>query len=257
MKILLSPAKSINFDISVENPIQSQPIFLNESEKLVKKLKKLSSKKISELMKVSDAIAELNYQRFQDWTAPFTSHNAKSAADIFTGAAYQGLDYPTLSQENRVEGQNRLRILSGLYGILKPLDIIQPYRLEMGTRFAVTPKITNLYKFWDTKILDELNKELAEDQYQFLVNVASGEYFKAAQLNKLNFPVITPIFKDRSPSGEYKVIMTFAKKARGLMTRYIIQNNINSIEDVKGFNLDGYSFFANDSTENEFVFMRG
>jgi len=257
MKILLSPAKSINFDISVDNPIQSQPVFLNESEKLVKKLKKLSSKKIGELMKVSQSIADLNYQRFQKWELPFTPQNAKSAADIFTGAAYQGLDYPSLSQKNRVEGQDRLRILSGLYGILKPLDIIQPYRLEMGTRFTVTPKITNLYKFWDTKILDILNQELSKDEHQFLVNVASGEYFKAAQLNKLKYPVITPVFKDRSPSGDYKVIMTFAKKARGYMTRYIIENNINSIEDLKGFNTDGYSFFANDSTDNEFVFMRG
>lgn len=257
MKILLSPAKSINFDINIENSINSQPIFLDDSQRLIKKLNKLSSKKIGKLMKVSDAIADLNYNRFQDWSLPFTSDNAKSAADIFTGAAYQGLDYPTLSQNNREEGQNRLRILSGLYGILKPLDIIKAYRLEMGTSLAVTPKITNLYKFWDTKILNVLNNELAEDEHQFLVNVASGEYFKAAKLEKLNYPVITPIFKDRSPSGDYKVIMTFAKKARGYMTRYIIENKINSIEEIKGFDTDGYSFHVNESTESEFVFMRG
>ena len=257
MKILLSPAKSINFDVEVENPIQSQPIFLSDSEKLIKKLEKLSAKKIGKLMKVSDAISELNYNRFQEFKTPFTAKNSKSAADIFTGAAYQGLDYPELNSADRLEGQNRLRILSGLYGILKPLDLIQPYRLEMGTSFAVTPKTTNLYKFWDTKILNELNNELANDNSQFLVNVASSEYFKAAKLEQLNYPIITPIFKDRAKCGDYKVIMTFAKKARGYMTRYIIKNKINSIEELKGFNLDGYAFSANESTDSEFVFLRG
>jgi len=257
MKILLSPAKSIKFEIEVENSIKSQPIFLDQSEKLIKKLRKLSKNKISKLMKVSDAIAELNYDRFQTWNLPFTDTNSKSAADIFTGAAYQGLDYPTLSPENRVEGQNRLRILSGLYGILKPLDLIQPYRLEMGTRFSVTPKITNLYQFWNSKIVDELNAELVNDSSQFLVNVASGEYFKAAKLEKLKYPVVTPIFKDRSKNGDYKVIMTFAKKARGLMTKYIIQNKIDTIEELKGFNYEGYEFQANESNETEFVFFRG
>lgn len=257
MKILLSPAKSINFEVEVENTIKSQPLFLDHSERLIKKLRKLSKKKISTLMKVSDAIAELNHDRFQEWNLPFTADNSKSAADIFTGAAYQGLDYPTLSEENRVEGQNRLRILSGLYGILKPLDLIQPYRLEMGTRFAVTPKVTNLYKFWDTKLVNYLNAELAEDSSPFLVNVASGEYFKAAKLEDLKYPVITPIFKDRAKSGDYKVIMTFAKKARGLMTKYIIQNKIESIEELKGFNYEGYEFQANESNETEFIFYRG
>jgi cytoplasmic iron level regulating protein YaaA (DUF328/UPF0246 family) len=257
MKILLSPAKSIDFDINVDNPINSLPVMLKDSEYLINKLGKLSAKQISKLMKVSDAIGELNYNRFQNWELPFTSANSKAAADIFTGAAYQGLEYPKLSKDERIEGQNRLRILSGLYGVLKPLDLIQPYRLEMGTSFKVTPKKTNLYKFWDTQILDFLTAELVKDETPFVVNVASGEYFKAAQLNKLNFPIVTPIFKDKSPSGEYKVIMTFAKKARGLMTRYIIKNKINSIEDVKGFNLDGYKFMATESNENEFVFYRG
>jgi cytoplasmic iron level regulating protein YaaA (DUF328/UPF0246 family) len=257
MKILLSPAKSINFEIEVENPIKSQPIFLNQSEKLIKKLRKLTTSKISKLMKVSDAISELNYNRFQNWELPFTDVNSKSAADIFTGAAYQGLDYPSLTAEDRLEGQDRLRILSGLYGILKPLDLIQPYRLEMGTRFPTSTKATNLYHFWDTKLVDELNTELATDSSQFLVNVASHEYFKAAKLADLKYPVITPIFKDRSKTGDYKVIMTFANKARGLMTKYIIQNNIDSIEELKGFNYEGYEFQANQSNDTEFVFYRG
>jgi len=256
MKILLSPAKSINFDIEVENTIESQPLFLNQSEKLIKKLRKLSTDKISKLMKVSDAIAELNYNRFQSWELPFTPHNSKSAADIFTGAAYQGLDYPSLSQEDRLEGQNRLRILSGLYGILKPLDLIQPYRLEMGTRFPTSTKATNLYHFWESKLVDELNTELENDSSQFLVNVASSEYFKAAKLADLKYPVVTPIFKDRSKTGDYKVIMTFAKKARGLMTKYIIQNKIETIEELKGFNYDGYVYQANESNDTEFVFFR-
>jgi cytoplasmic iron level regulating protein YaaA (DUF328/UPF0246 family) len=257
MKILLSPAKSINFEIEVENPIQSQPIFLDKSEKLIKKLRKLSQSDISKLMKVSAAISELNYNRFQNWTVPFTKDNSKSAADIFTGAAYQGLDYPSFTSEDRVEGQDRLRILSGLYGVLKPLDLIQPYRLEMGTRFPTSEKATNLYHFWDSKIVDELNTELAKDTSQFLVNVASNEYFKAAKLENLKYPVVTPIFKDRSKTGEYKVIMTFAKKARGLMTKYIIQNRIESIEELKGFNYEGYEFQQNESNATEFMFFRG
>ncbi len=257
MKILLSPAKSINFDVEVENSIQSQPIFLTQSEKLIKKLRKLSKTKISKLMKVSAAISELNYNRFQTWELPFTVNNSKSAADIFTGAAYQGLDYPSLTTEDRIEGQSRLRILSGLYGILKPLDLIQPYRLEMGTRFPTSKKATNLYHFWDTELVNALNTELATDTSQFLVNVASSEYFKAAKLADLKFPVITPIFKDRAKSGDYKVIMTFAKKARGLMTKYIIQNKIDSIEELKGFNYEGYEFQSNESNDTEFVFFRG
>jgi cytoplasmic iron level regulating protein YaaA (DUF328/UPF0246 family) len=257
MKILLSPAKSINFEIETNNPIKSQPLFLNQSEKLIKKLRKLSKDKISKLMKVSEAIAELNYNRFQNWNLPFTEENSKSAADIFTGAAYQGLDYPSLTAEDRLEGQDRLRILSGLYGILKPLDLIQPYRLEMGTRFPTSAKATNLYHFWDSKLVKELNTELANDSSQFLVNVASQEYFKAAKLTDLKYPVITPIFKDRAKSGEYKVIMTFAKKARGLMTKFIIQNKVETIDELKGFNYEGYEFQQNESNETEFVFFRG
>ena len=256
MKILLSPAKSIKLDIQAENPLNTLPVFLSESEKLVKKLKQLKPTDIKILMKVSDDIAELNYKRFKQWHLPFTPENSKAAADIFTGAAYQGLNYPTLSLNKRVEGQNRLRILSGLYGILKPLDLIQPYRLEMGTRFQVTPKIKNLYQFWGDKINHFINDELKKDEHQFLVNLASAEYFKAAKLKAINYPVITPIFKDRAKNGEYKVIMTYAKKARGMMSRFIIENQINSIEDLKAFDTDGYSFYGNGTNENEIVFVR-
>ena len=235
MKILLSPAKSIQFDIEAENPFNTLPVFLNESEKLMKKLKKLSPKAIKKLMKVSDEIAELNYQRFQEWHLPFTPQNSKAAADIFTGAAYQGLAYPTLSLEERIEGQNRLRILSGLYGILRPLDLIQPYR---------------------EKLNHHINEELENDTTPFVVNLASAEYFKAVKLNAINYPVVTPIFKDRAKTGDYKVIMTFAKKARGLMSRFIIKNKIDSIDGLKSFDAEGYSFLDKESNTKEFVFVR-
>lgn len=257
MKILLSPAKSIKLDVKAENPLQTLPVFLNDAEKLVKQLKKLTPSDIKSLMKVSDDIAQLNYNRFKDWHLPFTPNNSKAAADIFTGAAYQGLDYPTLSVDDRIEGQHRLRILSGLYGVLKPLDLIQPYRLEMGTRFQVSTKIKNLYQFWDDKINHFLNDELSKDNHPFLVNLASAEYFKAAQLKQINHTVVTPVFKDRAKNGDYKVIMTYAKKARGLMSRFIIKNKINTIEDLKAFNYSNYSFYGTGKDENEIVFTRG
>ena len=257
MKILLSPAKSIDFDKVIANHQPTKPVFLDEAAYLINKLRKLSAKKIGSLMHVSSQIATLNYNRFQNWKLPFTSENSKPAADIFTGAAYQGLDYSSLNEQSRLDGQSYLRILSGLYGLLKPLDLIQPYRLEMGTRFNVTPKTTNLYKYWGHKICDQLNDELKQDEFPVLVNLASSEYFKAAKLELINFPVITPIFKDRSKLGDYKVIMTFAKKARGLMCRYIIKNEINEVELLKGFNYEGYAFSATESTEKELDFLSG
>ncbi len=256
MKILLSPAKSINFDKTVTQHNFTQPVFLDKSEYLINKLRKLSAKKISKLMSVSAEIADLNYNRFQEWHVPFTDGNSKPAADIFAGTVYQGLDFSDLSKEERERAQSYVRILSGLYGLLKPLDLIQPYRLEMGTRFAVTPKLKNLYLFWGDEILNRLNEELKDDECQVIVNLASSEYFKAAKLNKIEYPVITPVFKDKTKSGEYKVIMTFAKKARGLMARYIIQNGISDVESIKAFDTEGYEYSANDSSESEFVFIR-
>jgi len=257
MKVLLSPAKSINLKKESRNPSPTLPIFLDKSDYLVNKLKKVSAKKIAKTMGVSHDIANLNYERYQDWHLPFTESNSKAAGDIFAGEVYRGLDFSSLSDQDRKTGQSTLRILSGLYGLLKPLDLIQPYRLEMGTRFAVTPKQKNLYIFWGDLLADALNEELENDESPFVVNLASSEYFKAAKLNQIKYPVITPIFKDKTKSGEYKVIMTFTKKARGLMSRYILQNNINSPENLKGFDTEGYSFEANASTDNEFIFIRG
>lgn len=257
MKIILSPAKSIHFDIESTGTSFSQPIFLKEAEYLVNKLDKLSARQIAKLMSVSQDIADLNVGRFQNWEVPFTKLNSRPAADVFTGTAYQGLGFSNLSEAERQVGQKKLRILSGLYGLLKPLDLIQPYRLEMGTSFKVTPKVKNLYLYWNSKILDQLNEELKNDANPILVNLASSEYFKAAKLKDVKFPVVTPVFKDLSKSGDYKVVMTFAKKARGLMARYIITENIIDIEGVKSFGLDGYYFYPQGSSDKELVFRRG
>lgn len=234
----------------------TQPTFIGESAKLQKKLAKLSVGQIGKLMKISKDLAELNYQRFQDWTVPFTSENAFPAGLIFSGAAYQGLDFESLSKQQKMEGQERLRILSGLYGLLKPLDLIQPYRLEMGTRFAYTPKQKNLYLFWGNKIREELQKELDQDGDRLLVNVASSEYFKAAQLNKLEAEVITPVFKDLNKKGEYKVNMQFAKLSRGRMSRFIIENKIDKADHIKAFDTEGYCFVPAESSDSEYVFHR-
>ena len=256
MKIILSPAKSINEQAECGKLDVTQPVFLEESAKLQKKLAKLSANQISKLMKVSKDLGELNYQRFQDWKLPFTTKNAIPAGLAFSGAAYQGMDFEGLTATQKKEGQKRLRILSGLYGLLKPLDLIQPYRLEMGTRFAYTPKVKNLYLFWGDKIREELQKELDQEKSKLLVNVASSEYFKAAQLDKLDAEVITPVFKDINKNGEYKVNMQFAKLSRGRMTRFIIQNKIEKSESLKAFDAEGYYFVPTESSESEYIFHR-
>ncbi|MCG1035620.1 peroxide stress protein YaaA [Polaribacter sargassicola] len=252
MKIIISPAKSLDFDSKVPTNLYTQPRFLDQSNKLNKKLKTLSKNKLSELMKISDDLAALNYERNQSWQTPFTTENAKQAIYSFTGAVFQGIDVNSLEEEKIPLLQENLRILSGLYGLLKPLDLIQPYRLEMGTKLKVG-RAENLYKFWDTTIANSLNNELEDNE--LLVNLASTEYFKAIPKKVLKAPMITPIFKDFK-NGEYKVVMTYAKKARGLMVRYIIDNNVNTIEDLKGFNVDKYRFSEELSSGNDLVFTR-
>ena len=252
MKIIISPAKSLDFENKATTTQYSQPRFLEQSEKLSKKLKTLSRKKLGELMKISDDLSSLNYDRNQQWKPPFTIDNAKQAIYSFTGEVFRGIDVTTLSEDKIPTLQNKLRILSGLYGLLKPLDLIQPYRLEMGTKLKVG-RTENLYKFWDTTLVDSLNAELSENE--LLINLASTEYFKALPKKVLKVPMITPVFKDLK-NGEYKTIMTFAKKARGLMVRYIIENNIETIDDLKGFDVNGYGFSEAMSSENELVFTR-
>ena len=252
MKIIISPAKSLDFESPVVTKLHSQPQFLEDSTKLNKKLKTLSRKKLSEFMGISKDLAELNYQRNQDWSLPFTTSNAKQAVFAFTGEVYRGIDVITLQEEKLPILQDRLRILSGLYGLLKPLDLIQPYRLEMGKKLKVGRK-ENLYKFWGDKIVQALNNEMSDDE--LLLNLASSEYFKAVNQKVLKVPMVTPVFKDFK-NGQYKTIMTFAKKARGLMVRYIVDNNITTIEGIKGFDVEAYGFDPSMSTETELVFTR-
>lgn len=252
MKIIISPAKSLDFESKVPTSLHTQPRFLEQSIKLNKKLKTLSRKKLSELMKISNDLARLNYDRNQEWKTPFNTHNAKQAIYAFTGEVFRGIDINTLEEDKLPLLQDRLRILSGLYGLLKPLDLIQPYRLEMGTRLKVGRR-DNLYKFWDDALAKSLNEELADDE--LLINLASSEYFKALPKKILKVPMVTPIFKDFK-NGQYKTIMTFAKKARGLMVRYIIENNIKTIEGLKGFDVDNYGFSEDMSTEKDLVFTR-
>jgi cytoplasmic iron level regulating protein YaaA (DUF328/UPF0246 family) len=252
MKIIISPAKSLDFESVVPTSLYTQPRFLEQSNKLAKKLKTLSKNKIGDLMTISEALSQLNYERNQTWETPFTTDNAKQAIYSFTGAVFMGIDVNSLEEEKIPVLQERLRILSGLYGLLKPLDLIQPYRLEMGTRLKVG-KTENLYKFWDDTLADSLNEELKEDE--LLVNLASTEYFKALPKKVLKVPMITPVFKDFK-NGQYKIVMTYAKKARGLMVRYIIDNNVNTIEELKSFNSDSYLFSEEMSSGNDLVFTR-
>jgi hypothetical protein len=252
MKIIISPAKSLDFETKAATSLHSQPLFLEQSEKLNKKLKTLSKSKLSDLMKISDDLASLNYERNQTWETPFTPENSKQAIYAFTGEVFRGIDVNSLESEKVPLLQERLRIISGLYGLLKPLDLIQPYRLEMGTRLKVG-RTENLYKFWDDTVAKSLNEELEEGE--LLVNLASSEYFKAIPKKILKVPMVTPAFKDFK-NGEYKTIMTFAKKARGLMVRYIIDNNVKTIEELKGFNSNRYRFSEKLSSENNLVFTR-
>jgi uncharacterized protein len=252
MKIIISPAKSLDFESKVETSLHTQPKFLEQSEKLNKKLKTLSKKKLSDLMSISNDLASLNYERNQEWETPFTIENSKQAIYAFTGAVFQGIDVTTLPLEKLPLLQENLRILSGLYGLLKPLDLIQPYRLEMGTRLKVGRK-DNLYKFWDDSVANALNDELQEGE--LLINLASSEYFKVIPKKVLKVPMITPVFKDFK-NGQYKTIMTYAKKARGLMVRYIIDHNVQTIEELKNFDVENYRFSEGMSSENEIVFTR-
>ncbi len=252
MKIIISPAKSLDVETKAPTSICTQPIFLEHSEKINKKLKTLSARKLSDLMKISKELAELNYNRNQAWHTPFTLKNAKQTIYTFTGEVYRGINIHTIKKENLSVLQKRLRILSGLYGLLRPLDLILPYRLEMGTRLKIGRK-ENLYKFWNDILANSLNEELEDNE--LLINLASSEYIKAIPQKALKTPLISPIFKDFK-NGQYKTIMTFAKKARGLMVRYIIDNNINSIEGIKAFNTDNYQFSEELSTKKDLVFTR-
>lgn len=252
MKLVLSPAKSLDFETKLPITQYTEPQFLKQSERLNKLLKKKSASSLSKLMSISDALGQLNYERNQSWELPFTQHNSRPAAYAFNGDVYRGLDAYTIPQDKIETLQNTVRILSGLYGVLKPTDLIQPYRLEMGTKLPVGAK-KNLYEFWKKDITKALNEELDDDEV--FLNLASNEYFKAVDTKALKAPVITANFKDFK-NGEYKIISFFAKEARGLMARYVVDTNAKSINDLKGFNYGGYNFSEPMSKANDLVFIR-
>ncbi len=252
MKIVISPAKSLDFETQTPTDQFTQGVFLSQAEKLNKVLRDKSPKQLSKLMSISDKLGELNWQRNQDWQLPFTNKNARQAVFAFKGTVYEGLDPYTISPEKFDQLQEKLRILSGQYGILKPLDLMQAYRLEMGTKLKVGQK-DNLYKFWGDALTKTLNEEMKEGEA--LINLASNEYFKVLNKKLLKASLITPVFKDFK-NGKLKMISFYAKKARGLMVRYIIDNNIEKAKDLIGFNYGGYAFDSNLSTETELVFTR-
>lgn len=252
MKIVISPAKSLDFLTSVPTKEFTQGVFLSEAAKISTILKKKTPKKLSALMDISANLGELNWQRNQEWSIPFSLENSRQAIYAFSGEVYVGIDAYTLPLDKLGQLQDKLRILSGQYGLLKPLDLMQPYRLEMGTKLKIGTK-KDLYQFWDKKITLEINKDLTENEP--FINLASNEYFKVIKPNLLKSTIVTPVFKDYK-DGKLKVISFFAKKARGLMVRFIIDNDINTIEELKMFNYEGYRFDANLSGNNELVFTR-
>ncbi len=252
MKIVISPAKTLDFETPLPTEEYTLPRFLEQTEKINKALKSKSIKKLEGLMDISKALAQLNHERNQTRTDEYSLDNARQAIFAFKGDVYLGLDAYTLDNEQIAQSQNKLRILSGLYGLLKPLDIIQPYRLEMGTHLKIGRR-DNLYKFWDKSITEALNAEFEPEEE--LINLASNEYFSVIKPKYLNANIITPIFKDYI-NGNLKVVSFHAKKARGLMVRYILDKDLNHSEELKAFNYGGYEFDIKQSTDSDIVFVR-
>lgn len=255
MLIVISPAKTLNMEAEVPSNFFTMPQHLEKSQKLIKALKKKSTKKLEVLMGISTQLAQLNYERFQQWHVPYTQEEAKQAIFAFRGDVYTGLDIDTFTDDQLKYTQDHLRILSGLYGVLKPMDLIQAYRLEMGTPLSLGRR-KNLYEFWNGLITDSIKEAIHAQNDDILINLASIEYFKSIAKNKLGANIITPVFKDLK-NGQYKVISFFAKKARGLMSRFILQNKLTKIEDLKHFEDDGYFYNDKLSTEESPIFTRG
>jgi hypothetical protein len=252
MKVVLSPAKSLDFDSQLPIVQTSECAFLGESARVNNVLKKESPNQLSKLMKISDNLAQLNYTRNQEWSLPFTKDNARPAMYTFSGDVYRGLDAYTIEANKIDKVQETVRIISGLYGLLKPLDLMQPYRLEMGTKFPIG-KHKNLYEFWKKQITEALNEELQDDE--LFLNLASQEYFKAIDTKALKVPVVHVKFQELK-AGKYKTIAIFSKLARGLMTRYIIDSNAETIDDIKTFNQENYRYTESLSSDSELVFTR-
>lgn len=254
MIIVVSPAKTLDFETPATTKKHTQPEFLDDAQQLINQLRDLSPNEVGSMMKISDQLAGLNVARFQQWQTPFTPDNAKQAVLAFKGDVYTGLEAEQFNAQDFTLAQKHLRILSGLYGLLRPLDLIQPYRLEMGTRFSNSGG-KDLYEFWDGRITTALNAALKKERPKVLINLASNEYFKAVKKPDLDAEVITPIFKDYK-NGQYKIISFFAKKARGRMSAFIIKNRITDPEGIKEFDWDGYQFEKSLSKGNDWVFTR-
>lgn len=254
MFALISPAKTLDYESALPTDQHTLPRLLEHSQQLIDVSRKLSASEIASLMSVSEKIAQLNVARFRDWQPEFNFSNARQAIFAFKGDVYTGLDAYDLSAQDLEFAQTHLRMLSGLYGLLRPLDLMMPYRLEMGTKLANT-RGHNLYEFWGDQITQLVNADLAQANSELLVNLASDEYYKSVKESKVKAEIIKPVFLDQK-NGKYKVISFYAKKARGLMARYIIQNQLNRAEDLKSFNTDGYYFDAASSMKGELVFKR-
>lgn len=254
MLAVISPAKKLDF-----NPVETtlpltQPEFLSQTKKLITRSRKLSALDLKQLMKISDDLSELNRKRFKAMKFPLTPDNAKPAAYAFNGDTYTGLQAPRFSEQDMVYAQDHLRILSGLYGLVRPLDLIQPYRLEMGSRLD-TERGSDLYQFWGDRLARKLSSLLKEHETPVLINLASTEYFKAVKRENLKADIITPVFKEIK-GNEAKIIGFFAKKARGMMARFMIENRLDKVEGLKDFTLEGYNFQPTLSSDNEYIYTR-
>ncbi|MGQ9424755.1 peroxide stress protein YaaA [Gilvimarinus sp. F26214L] len=254
MLIVISPAKTLDYETPPVTDLHTTPEFIPESKKLIKALRELAPQDISKLMGISDKLGTLNYDRFHNWKPTFTEKNSKQAILAFKGDVYTGLEADTFKAADFNFAQKHLRILSGLYGLLRPLDLMQPYRLEMGTKFRVG-EAKDLYSFWGSKITEKLNEDLKAVKSHLLVNLASNEYFKAVQPRKLEADLVSPVYKDWK-NGQYKIISFYAKKARGMMSAFIIRNRITEADDLKDFDWDGYAFAPKLSKPGEPVFTR-
>lgn len=254
MLILLSPAKNLNFDPAPDAPRATKPVFLKDADDLSETTRKLTRSKIKSLMGISEKLADLNYERFQAFATGGKSASAKQAALAFNGDVYLGLDANTLSKEDLNFAQDHIRILSGLYGLLRPLDAIQPYRLEMGSKLK-NPRGNSLYEFWGDRIAKEIDKTVKGHDDPVVVNLASNEYFGAVDLKALKAPVVTPVFKELK-DGSAKIVSFFAKRARGAMARWAAEHRIAHAEELKAFDTDGYRFQPGDSSEDLWVFSR-
>lgn len=254
MLIVLSPAKTLDYDTPASTDVHGKPDFIKHSAELIDTLRQLSPAQIGSLMQISDPLAALNAGRFAAWSPRFTKKNSRQAVLAFNGDVYEGLDAPSLTPQQLDYVQAHVRILSGLYGVLRPLDLMQPYRLEMGTRLA-NARGKDLYAFWGETITTAINKVLKERKSEALINLASEEYFKSVKPAQLKAPVVTPVFEDWK-NGKYKVISFYAKRARGMMARYAAVKGISQPEKLKRFNVEGYTFVEEHSTEYQWVFRR-